>query len=379
MVKAALANPHGLPKLSEFARGLHSAVIVTCDRTRGVPSKITIPPILDELKAAGLDSKHVKILVATGLHKGETITDVRERLGDLQNIEIRVHNSDELKELIFLGTLSSNTPLFLNRALVESDLVILEGTVEPHFFAGFTGGSKIVLPGAAATETILRNHSWQNIDDARSRSGFVNNPIRRDADEALRFLKKTFALNVILNENKRIVFATSGEPIDSFNVATEQVSAQMKVEIKNRPDVVITTNGGYPLDRNVYQCVKGISVPEEILKPNTRIVMVSECADGIAHEEFRKILLKGSPNEIYERLKNSRSTIHDQWQVQILCRILRHNPVWFVTRSELQSSIESMHMHYASTIEEALDAAQLSKGERVLVVPQGPSTILHSE
>jgi nickel-dependent lactate racemase len=354
-------------------------VIVTCDKSRGVPSRITLPPILEELKTGGIGC--VKILVATGLHKGESASDVRERFGDelLENLQVIVHDSDENGQLSALGNLSSGTPLTLNNAVLENDLVILESGVEPHFFAGFTGGSKVILPGAAGTETILRNHDSRKIDDSRSRCGIIENPIRADANEAMRFLKRPFALNLVLDAQKRIIQATAGDAIDSFNAAAGMVTAHSRILVRDRPDIVITTNNGYPLDRNVYQCVKGIAVPEEILKPDSRIIIVSECSDGVAHEEFRKILIEGSPNKLYEKIKTSNATARDQWEVQVLCRILRQYPVWFVTRSELQSDIESMHMHYAATVEEALDAAGLSKGERVLVVPEGPATILKSQ
>ncbi len=378
LVKAALKRPCGLPRLRDLARHSGSVVIVTCDKTRGLPTHTTLPLILQELKAGGREIERVKILIATGLHKGETTADVKERFGSelLEGLEVNVHDSDKQDQLSFLGSLRSGTPLYLNRAVVESNLVIIESTVEPHFFAGFTGGSKVILPGVAGTETILRNHSWQNIDDPRSRYGIIDNPIRADADEALRFLKSTFALNVVLDSEKRMVYATAGDPVASFNVAAEIVAVHSKILIKRRPDVVITTNGGYPLDRNVYQCVKGIAVPEEILHADSRVVMVGECADGIVHDEFRKILLGGSPKDIYEKLKVSDLPARDQWEAQVLCRILRRNSVWFVTEKELSSDIESMHMHYASTVEQALDSAGVSRGERVLVVPQGPSTIL---
>lgn len=377
LIRAALSNPHGLPRLRDLAHQSHSAVIVTCDKTRGVPSRITLPLIMDELTGGGLYREQVKVLVATGLHKGETKTDIKERFGSelLELMEVHVHDSDKDEQLRSLGSLPSGTPLYLNRIALETDLVIIESTVEPHFFAGFTGGSKVILPGIAGTETIIRNHSWQNVDNSHSRYGIVHNPIRADADNALRSLKKTFALNLVLDNQKRIVHATAGEPIASFNATAEIVNAHSRILIKNRPDIVITTNGGYPLDRNLYQCVKGIAVPEDILHPSSKIIMVGECVDGAAHEEFRRTMTAGSPGEIYEKLKTS-APARDRWEAQVLCRILRQYPVWFVTRSELRSDIESMHMNHATTVEEALDVARTEEDKRLLVVPEGPSTIL---
>jgi nickel-dependent lactate racemase len=378
LVKTALMRPTGVPRLRELARHKHNAVIVTCDKTRGVPSRITLPFILDELRAAGMNEQRVTILVATGLHKGETILDVKERFGTklIEKLDVTIHDSDDQHQLAFLGNLHSGTPLFLNKEVTKSDLIIVESTVEPHFFAGFTGGAKVILPGVAGTETILRNHCWQNIDDVRSRQGIIDNPIRADANEALSYLKTIFSLNLILDGRKRVVYATSGDIKASFNMAAEAMARHCIVQVRERPDVVITTNGGYPLDRNVYQCVKGIAVAEKIVHVGSRIVMVGECVDGVSHEDFLSILARDPPDIILERIKKSDLASRDQWEVQILCRIMHRCPVWFVTRPELSSQIESMRMHYASTVEKALESLGLRKGERVLVLPEGPSTIL---
>jgi nickel-dependent lactate racemase len=376
-IEAALRQPIGAPRLSELARESHSAVIVTCDRTRGVPSHVAIPLILEELRSGSMDLDRVMVLVATGLHKGETMTDVTERLGGelVDKLEVEIHDSDDRTRLVELGKLSSGTPLWLNRSVVESDLVIVESKVEPHFFAGFTGGSKVVLPGVAGTETILRNHSWKNIDNPASRYGMTENPIRADASDALRYLGKVFALNIVLNGQKRIVHATAGDPVSSFNAVAESVRLHSSVQVKDPPDVVITTNGGYPLDRNLYQCVKGIVVPERILHRDSRIIMAGECMDGVGHPDFLELQVSDTPEAICNRLMQGENLIRDQWEVQVLCRILRKTPVCFITRPELASEIRSMHMDYAQTIEQALDSVNLRRGERVLVLPQGPMTL----
>ena len=376
-MESALRQPIGSSRLKELARESHSAVIVTCDRTRGVPSQVTVPLMVEELRSGGMDSDRIKVLVATGLHKGETMIDVEERLGKelLGNLRVEIHDSDDHAHLVELGKLSSGTPLCLNRSVIESDLVIVESNVEPHFFAGFTGGSKVILPGVAGTDTILRNHCWHNIDHPTSRSGIVENPIRAEANEALRHLSRIFALNVVLDSEKRIVYATAGDPISSFNAAAESVSLHSRVQIEDPPDVVITTNGGYPLDRNVYQCVKGIAVPERILHEDSRIIMVSECTDGVGHQDFLRLLASDTPDAIYERLRKGEALVRDQWEVQVLCRVLRKAPVCFVTRPEIAHEIKSMHMDYAQTIEQALESVKLREGESVLVLPQGPMTL----
>ena len=376
-VETALKQPIGVPRLMELARESHSAIIVTCDRTRGVPSHLTIPLILEELRGGGINLDRIKVLVATGLHKGETMIDVEERLGGelADKLRVELHDSDDQTRLVELGKLSSGTPLLLNRSVVESDLVIVESNVEPHFFAGFTGGSKVILPGVAGTETILRNHCWKNIDNLASRYGMIENPIRAEANETLRHLGTTFALNVVLDNQKRIVHATAGDPISSFNAVAESVRLHSSVQVKDPPDVVITSNGGYPLDRNAYQCVKGIAVPEGILRDNSRIIMASECVDGVGHQDFLRLLASDTPEAVYDKLREGEALIRDQWEVQVLCRILRKTPVCFITRPELAPEIRSMHMDYAQTIEQALDSANLRRGERVLVLPQGPMTL----
>ena len=192
LVKAAFERPTGIQKLRRVARHRSRVVIVTPDRTRGAPSRITFPFILKELQTAGVDKKSVKLLVATGLHKGETSIDLKERFGAelLEDMEVVIHDSDDQQQLTTLGRLRSGTPLTLNRDLVKSDLIVVESPVEPHFFAGFTGGPKMILPGLAGTETILRNHGWRNIDDPRSHYGVIDNPIRAEANEASRHLRR---------------------------------------------------------------------------------------------------------------------------------------------------------------------------------------------
>lgn len=376
-VETALKQPIASPRLRELAGESHSAAIVTCDRTRGVPSHITIPLILRELRSGSMNLEQVKVLVATGLHKGETMADVRERMGAelLDNLRMEIHDSDDRSQLVQLGDLTSGTPLCLNRSVTDSDLVIMESNVEPHFFAGFTGGSKVILPGAAGTDTVLRNHCWHNIDHPASRYGVVENRIRAEANEALRHLGRAFALNVVLDDEKRIVHATAGDPISSFNAIAESVNVHSRVRIKDVPDVVITTNGGYPLDRNVYQCVKGVAVPEKILHENSRIIMVGECMDGVGHQDFLRLLASDTPDAICEKLEKGEGLVRDQWEAQVLCRILSKAAVCFVTRPEIASEIKSMHMDYAQTIEQALDSVRLRQGERVLVLPAGPMTI----
>ena len=376
VVANALRKPLASPRLTDLARHSKKVIIVTCDKTRGIPSKITLPAILRELRASGMKGE-VAVLIATGLHRDETMDDVRERFGRrlTNELQVNIHDSDDENELVFQGTLPSQIPLYLNKSVVESDLIIIESTVEPHFFAGFTGGSKVILPGVAGTKTVLGNHSWQNIDNPRSRCGTIDNPIRADANAALKFLKKTFALNLILDSKKRIVHATSGDVLESFNKAAEKVIQYSRVFVKKRPDVVITSNGGYPLDRNLYQCIKGIAASEQITHDASRIIMAGECVDGVTHGAFKDLMLAGSPREIYLKLQSG-DTVRDQWEAQVLCRILLKNQIWFVTRKELKSEIERMHMHYASTIEEALNSCNVVRGEQILVAPEGPSLIL---
>jgi nickel-dependent lactate racemase len=203
----------------------------------------------------------------------------------------------------------------------------------------------------------------------------IENPIRAEANETLRHLGRTFALNVVLDSQKRIVHATAGDPLLSFNAVAESVRLRSSVQVKDSPDVVITTNGGYPLDRNVYQCVKGIAVPEKILHEDSRIIMVSECMDGVGHHDFMRLLASDTPDAIYEKLRKGETSVRDQWEVQVLCRVLRKTPVCFVTRPEIASEIRSMHMEYAQTIEQALNAVRLREGESVLILPQGPMTL----
>ena len=376
---SAIRQPIGL-KLSELAKESRSAVIVTCDKTRGVPSNLTIPLVLEELKKGGIHHDQVKVLVAKGLHKGETMSDIRERFGDklTSTLHFEIHDSDNERALTDLGELPSGIPLQLNRTVAESQLVIMESTVEPHFFAGFTGGSKVILPGVAGTETVMQNHCPKNIDDPKCRYGVLENPIRDDANQALKHLQKTFAINLILDIQKRIVHATAGEPEPSFNAAAKTVLKHSSITVNPTPDIIITTNGGYPLDRNLYQCVKGIAAPENILHSKSKIIMLGECADGVAHKDFLELLSNYPPSELYTKIKNREIVTKDIWQAQVLCRILSKTQVSFVTRPQLKEQIRSIHMNFAASVEEALQTIDPSGNQTILIAPEGPSTILQT-
>lgn len=275
-----------------------------------------------------------------------------------------------------IGTLPSGAPLIIDRAAAETELLAAEGFVEPHFFAGFSGGRKSVLPGICAQSTVLGNHCGAFIDDEHARMGILDgNPVHRDMLAAARMAKLAYIVNVVLNEKKQTAVAFAGD-CEAAHMAGVRFLRQY-CQVRTVPgDIVITTNGGAPLDQNLYQCVKGLSAAGATAKPGAVIILCAEMADGVGGEQFyRDMKTCETLAQLFRQFASmpQNKTIQDQWQTQILCRILMKHRVILVTRPQMRRSIKEMKMEYAPTLAQALEMA--GPGE-ITVVPDGVSTMI---
>ena len=287
LAEAAHAAPIGAPDLRQLARGKRNIVIIISDHTRPVPSRAILPPMLRAIREASPGAE-VTLLVATGCHRGTTDEELRAKLGDdiFGRVRIRVHDCDDRQNMAALGALPSGQPLRINRLAAQADLLLAEGFIEPHFFAGFSGGCKSVLPGVAARETVVGNHCAEFIDNPRARTGILEgNPIHRDMEWAARQAGLRFIVNVILNPEKQVVAAFAGDPIQAHLAGCRSLERFCRVSAAPA-DIVITTNGGYPLDQNIYQAVKGMTAAEAVVRPGGVIIMLASAADGCGGEHF---------------------------------------------------------------------------------------------
>ena len=380
IVRQAMENPIDSPRLYELAKGKKTCTIIISDHTRPVPSKDILPNMLKELRE-GNPEIAVTLLVATGFHRLSTEAELEAKVGKdiMASCRIAVHDCRDADANVSIGTLPSGAPLVLDRLAVETDLLIAEGFIEPHFFAGFSGGRKSVLPGVCDQITVLGNHCSRFIDSAYSRTGILDgNPIHADMVAAAEMAKLSYIVNVVIDEEKWTVAAFAGNPITAHRAGCDFLLSYAQVS-PIFSDIVITSNGGAPLDQNLYQCVKGMTAAEATCREGGTIILCAECADGHGGEGFYNALKDcASPEALYaEQMATPQDkTVPDQWESQILARILMHYRVIMVSRPEMKQIIEDMKMIYASSVEEAVSLARSFGGKSITVIPNGISVIV---
>ena len=385
LVADALANPIGSPKLSDLAKGKKNCVIISSDHTRPVPSHVIMPQLLAELRKGNPDID-ITILIATGMHrattKEELIAKYGKEIAEHEKFVIHVSRNDE--DMVSVGTLPSGGDCRINKVAANADLLISEGFIEPHFFAGMSGGRKSVLPGIASKVTVLANHCSEFINSPKARTGILQgNPIHEDMLYAAKAAKLAFICNVVIDADKKVIAAFAGDREKAHYAGAD---FEMKLAgVKPVPaDIVITTNGGYPLDQNIYQSVKGMTAAEATCKEGGVIIDVSSCSDGHGGEDFYNNLknaesIQKAMDEILARGRNE--TVFDQWEAQILMRMLLKFTIIMVTEAP-QQMVEDMHMKYVASVDDALAMAKevlAKKGitdPKITVIPDGVSVIV---
>ena len=387
------AAPHNGKTLKELAATARTCTIIISDHTRPVPSKVILPPMLAELREGNPDID-ITLLVATGCHRGTTDAELEVKLGTevFRNEKIVVHDATDPDSNIKIGVLPSGADLIIDKTAAQTDLLIAEGFIEPHFFAGFSGGRKSVLPGICDKVTVFGNHCARFINDPAARTGILtDNPIHADMVSAAKQAHLAYIVNVILDENQKVAAAFAGDPFAAHEAGCEMILRYCRVAAKPA-DIGITSNGGAPLDQNVYQCVKSMTAAEATVRDGGPIILCAECADGIGGDSFYRALRDCKDAEsLLAQISQvpQTETIQDQWQVQILARILIHHPVIMVTSPELADAVQKMKMIYASDLQEALRIAEqlVTGGDRnagvirtpeptYIVIPNGISVIV---
>lgn len=380
LVIEALAHPAGTSRLCELSKGKKRVTLVTSDHTRAVPSKLTLPILLKEIRKGNPEAQ-ITILVATGLHRATTEEEMRSMFGDdiVDHENIAVNHAFEPDEFVSMGTLPSGAEFHVNRLAVECDLLVTEGFIEPHFFAGFSGGRKSILPGICNAVTVNENHSYKAIASPWSVTGVLDrNPIHQDMVTAARRVNVQFILNVALNSEKKIIAAFAGD----LEKAHEKGVAFVRELAQCPPitgDIVVTSNGGYPLDQNLYQTPKAVSTAEACAGEDGVIIMSASCSDGMGGSFFEKLIVKGTAEEIDDYLSKipPKETISEQWCVQIYARILKKHKVILATTYLDRETVEKANMIHASSLDEALEKAYEIKGKdaEVVVIPDGVSVL----
>ncbi len=380
LVREALENPIGSLRLRELAKGKKKVLLVTSDHTRAVPSKITLPFLLAEIRSGNPDAD-ITIIIATGLHRATTEAEQRRMFGDaiVDNEKIAVNDAFDPQQFVHVCALPSGADFSINRMAVECDLLIAEGFIEPHFFAGFSGGRKSILPGICSKETVNENHSYHAIASPYSITGILeNNPIHEDMVFAARKVKLQFIFNVALNSQKKIIAAWAGD-MEEAHARGVAFIRQWSQCPSITGDIVVTSNGGYPLDQNLYQSPKAVATAEACAGENGVIIMCCSCVDGMGGVHFERLIKLGTVEEIDSYLAKipPKETIPEQWCPQIYARILRKHPVILVTTYLSHDEVRKANMIPASTPDEALEIAYQMKGRdaSVVVIPDGVSVL----
>ncbi|MGH8869157.1 MAG: nickel-dependent lactate racemase [Actinomycetes bacterium] len=381
-LRNALREPVAGPPLASLARPGQTVAISVCDGTRAQPRDLMVPAVLDELEGL-VDLDDVVVLVATGTHRGNTETELRALLGDDVYDRVRVVNHDarDPSSHRWMGEHGAGVPVWLMSDWVEADLRITTGFVEPHFFAGFSGGPKMVAPGLAALDTVLTLHDARRIGHPSATWGVCEgNPVHDDVRAVVGAVGGVhFALDVVLNRHQQIVEAYGGELFAMHAAAREAARRIAMAPVDGRFEVVVTTNSGFPLDQNLYQAVKGMSAASTVVSPGGTIVCAAECRDGFPdHGSYREVLASApSPQALLDEIAGREKTVPDQWQVQVQARIQNHARVVMRTGYLAPDDLAAAHLDHtddvSATVREALAAAGPSA--RVCVLPEGPQTI----
>ncbi|MPM27265.1 Lactate racemase [bioreactor metagenome] len=380
LIREALEHPIGSLRLRELASGKKRVVLVTSDHTRAVPSKLTLPILLEEIRA-GNPGVDITILIATGLHRATTEAEQRRMFGDtiVDREKIVINDAFRPEDFISMGTLPSGAGFHVNKLAAQCDLLVTEGFIEPHFFAGFSGGRKSILPGICSQETVNENHSFRAIAHPLAAAGRLEgNPIHEDMLEAARRMNVQFTFNVALNGDKRVVAAFAGD-LEQSHAAGVEFIRRLSQCPPIKGDIVITSNGGYPLDQNLYQSPKAVATAEACCAEGGVIIMCCSCADGMGGANFERLITLGTPEEIDAFLSAipPKETIAEQWCPQIYARILKKHRVILVTTYLDHELVRKTNMIPASSPDEALALAYGMKGAdaRVVVIPDGVAVL----
>lgn len=384
LVREALAHPIGTPRLRELARGRQKVVLVTSDHTRAVPSKLTLPILLEEIRAGNPDAD-ITILIATGLHRPTTEEEQRRMFGDeiVDHEKIVVNKAFEDEDFERVCELPSGAELWVNKLALHCDLLVTEGFIEPHFFAGFSGGRKSILPGICNAVTVNENHSYKAIASPYAATGVLeHNPIHEDMVFAARAVNVQFIMNVALNAEKKVIAAFAGDLEQAHLQGVEFVRGLAQCPSVTG-DIVVTSNGGYPLDQNLYQSPKAVATAEACCRDGGVIIMCASCCDGMGGTHFEKLIVRGTVDEIDAYLSKipPKETIPEMWCAQIFSRILKKHRIILVTNYLDHEMVRKANMIPASSPDEALEMAygMMSRDAEVVVIPDGVAVLAVKE
>jgi nickel-dependent lactate racemase len=378
---AALDAPVKSAPLRDIVAGGKKIVIVHTDITRATPNDRLIPWLLAYLESAGAKRENITLLNGLGTHRPNTKEELEKMLTPEVVANWRCINHEPENDAAHeqFGVTKTGAPALINRHLAEADVRIITGFIEPHFFAGFSGGPKGIMPGVAALKTVMSNHGAKNIGDRRSTFGVTEgNPIWEEMRDIALRVGPSFLLNVALNEQRKITGVFAGDLIAAHKVGIEFVRAGAMQRVELPFDIVITTNSGYPLDMNLYQAVKGMRAADLIVKDGGTVIIAAECTEGVPANSPHDKLLRSVANgeALLEKLNTPGFVWPEQWQGHIQSLIQRRAEIQIFTAMD-DAAVRAAHLIPCRDIAAAVRAklGPTPNGQRIAVLPQGPLTI----
>lgn len=370
---AALSNPVGTVSLKNIVLSGEKIAIVTSDITRPCPSKKILPPVLKELAQAGVKDEDVTIILATGNHRQHTEAEKLSLVGEEIYARYRCLDSNA-KDIVYLGVTSRGTPVEIFRPVVEADRRILVGNVDYHYFAGYSGGVKAIMPGCSTARAIQANHRMM-VEPAARVGEIATNPVRQDIEEVLQFLPVDFIINVVLDERKNILAAYAGHPVAAHRQAVAYLDTIYKVSIPELADIVIASAGGFPKDINLYQAQKAMNNARRAVRPGGILILVAECPEGLGDRTFANwVAMARSPEDLITRIYNNFEL--GGHKAAAIAMLLKEIQIYLV--SSLQEKLpRQIFITPFSSLQDAYQAALKSMGyeAKVLLIPQASAVL----
>ena len=383
-IRHALRQPIQSAPLASKVRPGNRVVIVHSDITRATPNDRILPVLIAELESAGIAPSDITLLNALGTHRPQTQAELCQMLGAdvVKKYRCIQHNAEDEANLVSLGKTSRGNAVRINRHFLEADVRILTGFIEPHFFAGFSGGPKGVLPAIAGAESVQSNHGYDMISHPKATwATTAGNPIWEEMREVALRTNPTFLLNVTLNSERQITGVFAGDMVAAHAAGCAFVKEHAMVPVAAPFDVVITTNSGYPLDQNLYQCVKGMSAANRIVREGGSIIVAAACADGLPEPgKFVDILeAAGSPRKMLEILARPGYSQPDQWQIQIQSNVQLRATVYVYSDGLTEAQIKRALLRPSRDIVKTIAGIgkDLGRAPTICVMPEGPQAIAY--
>ncbi len=382
-VTEALVNPVRSSALAALAAGKKTACILICDITRPVPNGTILPPVIECLEGAGISRDNILILVSTGLHRPNEGDELREIIGSeeiFKTVRAENHFARDRDAHVNLGATTGGIPIMIDRRFVEADVKLVTGLVEPHFMAGYSGGRKVIAPGIAYQDTILRFHTSRILEHCKAVNCVIEgNPLHNEQVEIVRAIGGVVALNVVIDEDRRIGFVNFGEVEKSHMEAVSFMRRHAEVEVPRRFSTIVTTSAGYPLDKTYYQTVKGMVGVIDILEPGGDIIIASECSEGMGSRDFveaQRVLCRIGPEKFMAMLDGREKALVDEWQTEMLLKATRKGTVHLFTAGLREEDYRDIFVKRITSVEEAVKESVARSGRNeIAVVPEGPYVI----